>query len=244
MKERNSVGSSDGLPARHVDAFLDRLRAARYSEVTLGKKRRVLAAFSHWMKSQNIDLAHLDESDAALFMKRLSNAPAPRVQFELAVLRLFLVYLRNEGIVHLPSVNCQSTVADIHDRYVDYLRQERGLTKNSVLVYGPFIRDFLDCQDVGNGTVLPDAFDAVTIRNHLLARSRGRSGEYMRLMTVSLRSFCHFLFLRGYTPHDLYESVPTVRKCRQSSVLDADFAVMIRVVNLKWDEGRWYGHRC
>jgi hypothetical protein len=25
MKERNSVGSSDGLPARHVDAFLDRL---------------------------------------------------------------------------------------------------------------------------------------------------------------------------------------------------------------------------
>jgi integrase/recombinase XerD len=218
MKARNSVGSSDGLPARHVDAFLDRLRAARYSEVTLGKKRRVLAAFSLWMKSQNIDLAHLDESDAALFMKRLSNAPAPRVQFELAVLRLFLVYLRNEGIVHLPSVNCQSTVADIHDRYVDYLRQERGLAKNSVLVYGPFIRDFLDCQDVGNGTVLPDAFDAVTIRNHLLARSRGRSGEYMRLMTVSLRSFCHFLFLRGYTPHDLYESVPTVRKCRQSSV--------------------------
>ncbi|CAE6840546.1 tyrosine-type recombinase/integrase [Paraburkholderia aspalathi] len=218
MKARNSVGSSDGLPARHVDAFLDRLRAARYSEVTLGKKRRVLAAFSLWMKSQNIDLAHLDESDAALFMKRLSNAPAPRVQFELAVLRLFLVYLRNEGIVHLPSVNCQSAVADIHDRYVDYLRQERGLAKNSVLVYGPFIRDFLDCQDVGNGTVLPDAFDAVTIRNHLLARSRGRSGEYMRLMTVSLRSFCHFLFLRGYTPHDLYESVPTVRKCRQSSV--------------------------
>ncbi len=37
-------------------------------------------------------------------------------------------------------------------------------------------------------------------------------------MAVSLRSSCHFLFLRGHTPHDLYESVPTVRKWRQSSV--------------------------
>jgi len=218
MKARNSVGVSDGLPARHVDAFLDRLRTARYSEVTLGKKRRVLAALSRWMKSQNIDLAHLHESAAALFMKRLSNAPAPRVQFELAVLRLFLVYLRNEGIVHQPSVNCPSAVADIHSRYVDYLGQERGLAKNSVLVYGPFIRDFLDSQDAGNGSILSDAFDAERIRNHLLARSRGRSGEYMRLMAVALRSFCHFLFLRGHTPRDLYESVPTVRKWRQSSV--------------------------
>jgi integrase len=40
----------------------------------------------------------------------------------------------------------------------------------------------------------------------------------MRLMAVALRSFCHFLFLRGHTPRDLYESVPTVRKWRQSSV--------------------------
>ncbi len=171
MKARNSVGVSDGLPARHVDAFLDRLSVARYSEVTLGKKRRVLAAFSRWMKSQNIDLAHLDESDAALFMKRLSNAPAPRVQFELAVLRLFLGYLRNEGIVHLSSVNCPSAVAVIHDRYLDYLRQERGLAENSVLVYGPFIRDFLDNPGCRQRQRLPDAFDAVTIRNHLLARS-------------------------------------------------------------------------
>src|ERR1700730_1001513 len=130
----------------------------------------------------------------------------------------FLSIYRNEGIVHQPSVNCPSAVADIHSRYVDYLRQERGLAKNSVFVYGPFIRDFLDSQDAGNGSILSDAFDAETIRNHLLARSRGRSGEYMRLMAVALRSFCHFLFLRGHTPRDLYESVPTVRKWQQSTV--------------------------
>ena len=37
-------------------------------------------------------------------------------------------------------------------------------------------------------------------------------------MAVALRSFCHFLFLRGDTQRDLYESIPSVRKWRQSSV--------------------------
>jgi integrase/recombinase XerD len=218
MKATNTVGASDGLPARHIDGFLDRLRTARYSEVTLCKKRRVLSAFSRWMKSSNVALVHLDESAAALFMERLTDAPAARVQFERAVLRLFLAYLRGEDIVRLPTVSDQSAIAYIYSRYVDYLKQDRGLAKNSVLVYGPFIRDFLNSQDAGDGSIFPDAFDAITIRNHLVARSKGRSGEYMRLMAVALRSFCHFLFLRGDTSRDLYESVPTVRKWRQSTV--------------------------
>lgn len=218
MKTTNIGGASDGLPNRHIEAFLDRLRTARYSEVTLCKKRWVLSAFSRWMTSKNIVAAELDESAVASFMKRLSRPPAARVRFEVAVLRLFLAYLRDEAIVRLPTAGDESAIVHMHGRYVDYLRQDRGLAKNSVLVYAPFIRDFLDSQDAGNGHILPDAFDAITIRNHLLARSKGRSGEYMRLMAVALRSFCHFLFLRGDTPRDLYESVPTVSKCRQSSV--------------------------
>lgn len=218
MNTTNADRTSGGLPACHIDAFLHRLRTARYSEVTLCKKRRVLSAFSHWMKSRNVVLVDLDESVAALFMKRLTDAPPARIQFELAVLRLFFDYLRGEGLVHPSTVSDQSAIARIYDRYIDYLRQDRGLAKNSVLVYGPFIRDFLDSKDAGDGSLFPDAFDALTIRNHLLARSKGRSGEYVRLMAVALRSFCHFLFLRGDTPRDLYGSVPMVRKYRQSTV--------------------------
>ena len=47
---------------RHLDAFLDRLRTAHYSEVSLRKKRKVLCAFSGWMKNRNIDLFDFDES--------------------------------------------------------------------------------------------------------------------------------------------------------------------------------------
>jgi len=220
MKTTDTIedGVFEGLSDRHIEAFLEQLRAARYAEVTLRKKRWILITFARWMKSKNIVLAHLDEPAIAAFVKRSIGAPAARVQFEFAVLRLLLAYLRGETIVRLPAQENESAIDLVHGRYVDYLRQDRGLAENSVLVYAPFIRDFLNSQNAGNGRVSPDAFDAMTIRNHLLARSEGRSGEYMRLMAVALRSFCHFLFLRGDTPRDLSNSVPTVRKWRQSSV--------------------------
>lgn len=220
MKATNTIedGKSAGLPTRHIEAFLDHLRTARYSEVTLCKKRRVLSALSQWMKNKDIAVTDLDEGVIALFLKRLRRSPVARVQFELSVFRMFLAFLRDESIVHLSATGDESAIAHIHARYVDYLRQDRGLAKNSVLVYAPFILDFLKSQDAGNGNILPDAFDAITIRNHLLACSKGRSGEYVRLMAIALRSFCHFLFLCGDTSRDLYESVPTVSKCRLSSV--------------------------
>lgn len=212
-------GVSEGLPARHIEAFLEHLRTAGYVDSTLRKKQSILTAFARWMKGKTIALAHLDESAIGAFVSRSACAPATRVQFELAVLRLLLTYLRSKAIVQLPVPVDDSSIDLISGRYVDYLRQDRGLAENSVHVYAPFIRDFLRSQNAGDtGFVIPDEFDATTIRNHLLARSKGRSGEYMRLMAVALRSFCHFLFLRGDTPRDLASAVPTVRKWRQSSV--------------------------
>ena len=42
-------GASPGLYEYHIDAFLDQLRQAGYSEVTLGKKRRVLNGVGAYM---------------------------------------------------------------------------------------------------------------------------------------------------------------------------------------------------
>lgn len=220
MKTTNTIENdiSAGLAARHIEAFLEHLRTARYAEETLRKKRWVLTAFAQWMKHHNVTLTQLDEATIAAFVKRLPDAPVSRVQFEMAVLGLLLAHLRGEAIVRFPTPDDESVIDHINDRYVDYLRQDRGLAENSVRVYAPFIRDFLNSQDAGDGRVFPDAFDAMTIRDYLLIRSNGRSGEYMRLMAVSLRSFCHFLFLRGDTPRDLADSVPRVSKWRQSSV--------------------------
>jgi integrase/recombinase XerD len=103
-------------------------------------------------------------------------------------------------------------------RYVNYLRKDRGLAENSVLVYTPFIRDLLADQVAKTGGVAVNAFDATMIRSFLLEHIRGRSGEYARLLATALRSFFRFLFLRGDLPKDLSASVPTVCKPRRAAV--------------------------
>lgn len=207
-----------GLLDLHIEAFLGHLRTAGYAERTLRKKRFVVAAFARWARHEQIALDHLGDSDIAAFVKRSSGTGTARVQFELAALRPLLEYLRAETWAPLP-VPVDASLGDaLAKRYLDYLRQDRGLAENSVRVYLPFIRDFLTSQIAAGGCLSPGAFDAPTIRSYLLARSIGRSGEYVRLLATALRSFFHFLFVRGDTPLDLCVSVPTVRKWRQSSV--------------------------
>ena len=83
-------------------------------------------------------------------------------------------------------------------------------------VYLPFIRDFLSSQVIQAGCLSQDAFDTLSIRNFLLAQTKGRSEEYTRLLATSLRSFFRFLFFTGETARDLSSSVPMVRKYRMS----------------------------
>lgn len=49
--------------------------------------------------------------------------------------------------------------------YVCYLRKDRGLTENSVLVYAPFIRNLLADQIAKTGSVSINALDTATIRS-------------------------------------------------------------------------------
>ena len=109
-------------------------------------------------------------------------------------------------------------VEHLVSRYVDYLRNDRGLAKNSVLVYTPFIRSLLVDQVAKMGRVSVDAFDATSIRSFLLECIHGRSGEYARLLATALRSFFRFLFLCGDLPADLSAAVPTVCKPHRTVV--------------------------
>ena len=69
------------------------------------------------------------------------------MKVERAVLRLLFEYLRGyAGLQRPPSQHCASAADTLLQNYKDHLRKDRGLTENSVLVYAPFIRDFLAAQ--------------------------------------------------------------------------------------------------
>lgn len=200
-----------------IEPFLKQLRDAGYAERTLRKKRTVTRAFARWVKGKRIDMADLNDSHVAAFVARSPRRRKTHVKFELAVLRLFFRYLRSDAGLPCPPPLEHPSVADsLLRRYEDYLRQERGLAENSVHVYVPFIRDFLASPLTQTGCIAPQSFDALAIRDFVLAQTGNRSAEYVRLLATALRSFFRFLFLSGQISRDLAASVPRVCKYRQS----------------------------
>ena len=67
--------------------------------------------------------------------------------------------------------------------------KDRGLTENSLLVYVPFVRDFLAAQTTQAGGVSPKCFGTLIIRNFILEHTLDRSSEYARLLCTALRPF-------------------------------------------------------
>ena len=60
--------------------------------------------------------------------------------------------------------------------------------------------------------------DASMLRAFLFDRTQGRSSEFVRLLSISLRSFLHFLHAQGEISHDLTAAVPTVRRWTQPDI--------------------------
>jgi len=207
------------LLENQIEPFLNHLRSAGYAERTLRKKRTVARAFIRWTRVEEIKLHELSESHVAAFLGRSPWKSKSHMELERSVMRLLLQYLhQNVSVFGSPLPPGRSPVDELVDRYVNYLRKDRGLAENSILVHAPFVRGLLRDQLSKTGDVSVKAFDAATIQSFLLSQIRDRSSEYKRLLATALRSFFRFLFLCGDLPTDLSSSVPTVRKCQKPAI--------------------------
>jgi integrase/recombinase XerD len=209
---------SRGLQDAQVASFVNQLRVSGYAERTIRKRRSVATAFARWAKRKKLALADLDESQVTKFLGRSHRPSKHRIALERASVRLFLRHLRPDAERPDPPAQATSPLADELARYVSYLRTERGLAENSILVYSPFIKNFLTDRVARNGALSLRTLDGSAVKDFLLDRLRGRSSEWSRLLATALRSFLRFLFLRGETAFDLSRALPTVRRWRQAEV--------------------------
>lgn len=197
-----------------VEPFLESLRVDGYAKGTLSRKQATIAAFAQWISGQQGDCPVIDlgESDLTAFAARPLKTSKSTPQ-ELADVRGFLRHLRTQAVVP----RREDSAADSLGRYVEYLRQERGLAERSIEVYTPYVQRFLAGRAASGAMEAPDAG---AVRDFILERvdALGAGSESMRLVTVALRSFLRFLFQRGETSTDLSSSVPTARRWRQATV--------------------------
>jgi site-specific recombinase XerC len=182
-----------------IEPFLNHLRAAGYAERTLRKKRTVARAFTRWAKRKPIVIDDLNDNHVSAFIARSPRRCREHVRSEQTAMRLFLRYLRAAGAVRTPNpAQDISVAADLLSRYEDFLRRDRGLAENSIHVYSPFILTFLAACSTKTGCLAENAFDPLAMRDFLVTQTHGRSEEYVRLLSIALRSFLRFLFLRGF----------------------------------------------
>ena len=200
----------------YIDSFLDDQCAAGYSTKTLAERRSSVTGFARWAQAEGAGEEGLGDDHIQAFITR-----RPRRDMtakERATARRFLAHLRARGVVPPPPSMPAGPAEILLGRYVAFLRQDRGLAENSILVYAPCARAFLDDRVAQAGALALDTLDADTIRRFLLGRIQDRSTESARLVTVALRSLLRFLFLRSETPRDLSAAVPSMRTYRLAGV--------------------------
>ncbi len=200
----------------HVESFLYHLHATGYAPQSVAKIRSIASAFARWSQGEQIAVEDLSEEHLTAFAKR--RPPRQNALVELRALRPFLAHLRVERGLPVRAGKPASPADDLTQLYVGYLRTDRGLAENSVLVYAPCVRNFLAYRLSKTGSLAIETMDAETIRAFLVERIAHRSSESARLLAVALRSFLRFLFLRGKTPRNLSPAVPMVRTYRQTAV--------------------------
>jgi site-specific recombinase XerD len=195
------------------------LTASGYATCKMRDKYRITLQFVQWTRTKQIPAIEVNEAILAEYLESTGWPSKERLAFKRALLQRLLRHLRNEGVVPNPALPTTDTPArQIEQDYADYLSDERGLSFRSLLVYVPHVRAFLEDREAKTGSVSPGALNADIVRTFLLDRIRDRSGEYARLVAVALRSFLHFLFLRGRTPIDFSFSITTVKKPRGTDV--------------------------
>lgn len=216
MSTSRSGRAQQQLPDDRIEPFLQHLCCAGYAARTLPKKRTVLRAFARWAERKGIAACDLSDAHLDALAARPPRKGKSPVKFELAVVRLFFRYLRTTaGLQPAHPQAPPSFMASLLQQYENHLRKDRGLADNSLRVYLPLIRSFLASKRADSG--FPQSLKALEIGDFIVVQTRNRSAEYVRLLSVALRSFCRFRFLSGQVPADLSASVPRVCKSRQST---------------------------
>jgi len=222
----------------HVELFSERLTEFGYAPFTWRAKVRFAAQLARWAESNSVVARSLTERSITKALRRW-----PRVDPERGKAMLqFLEHLRERGVVRRPSPEPQSPATQLEQRYLDYLRDERGLAVATLVNYRAFVRELLH-QRYGAGPVSVDALTAKDIATFQLRRIQTMGSGRAKLLGTALRSFLRFLFLEGETPIDLSSAVPMVRTFRNAAIPRYIAAPDVRRVLASCDAATAVGRR-
>ena len=234
-----------GVLAPYAAEFRVELSRLGYSPYTASEHMYLMAHLSRWLDGHDLCPAELGPSRIEQFLSDRRANGQTRWVTPRGLVRL-LGYLRGAGVVPEPPALVPSGPADrLIAAFVDYLSDERGLAPGTIASHRHFAELFLiacapdpTAEGCGLERLGPEQLNEL-----ILAESTRRSIGSTKNLAMALRVLMRFLFLDGYTPVCLVESVPRPIPWRDSGRSRALPPEQVRRLLASCDRRRAAGRR-
>ena len=193
--------------------FEEELRRQGYRPGTIWKQRKLLNDLIGWLQGQGLAMGDLSVAQADRFMADRRAAGVRRLKTRKA-LGPILDHLRGLGLVPVAEAPVlDGPVAEVLNRYQQFLTAERGLVPVTALRYCDCLRPFLDRRLSADGLDL-GSLTAGDVTSFVVEFCPCLNGGVAKLTITALRSFLGFLHVQGVTERALVSAVPTVLRRR------------------------------
>jgi len=197
--------------------FEDRLVELGYRPSSVLRRLVVVAQFSRWLATEGVEPEELSACGMDAFVAQVANTSRYRRRTARRALRDLLGYLVELGVVRAGEAPVLDDPNEVLLRqFADHLVHERGVARHTTTVrdYQRIARLFL-AETVGPDGAGLAGIATGDVSGFVLARCRGRSPRWARLLVTALRALLRFVYLEGHTPSDLSGAVPNVAGWRE-----------------------------
>lgn len=208
----------DGPVAGFIVPFAEWLIERGYSIVSQRNQVRMATDFSRWLQREGIGLQGIGTEHLARYLVDRACHRRPKLG-DNAALQHLLEFLRSQRAVpeavkeaHSPSSIEQHALA-----YEAYLEGARALSRQTIINYLPFIRDFLAYR-FGDAEVSLSQLCAADVTGFVQHKVPRMGRRRTKLLTTALRSFLSYARYCGDVTLDLAAVVPVVPNWSLSSI--------------------------
>jgi site-specific recombinase XerD len=206
----------NGPQGQIVELYAARLVKDDFAGAITRRHLKSVANLFSWIKGCGLKLTDLDEHMAERYLKYRARKRSIQCSDRPAIKRLLSV-LRDAGMIP-PAPTMPSTPEDqIFAAFSDYLRQERGLARSTIINHLRFIRRFLRDVCPAGDSDLGNIRHKAVIR-YIERHARDGSVGSGMLMRWSVRAFLRYLHLKGLTQVALADCVPSIRQWKFASL--------------------------
>lgn len=195
------------------NGFEEELRRQGYAPGTIWKQRKLLNDLIGWLQGQQLAMGDLSmvQVDRFIADRRASGVRKLKTRKALGPI---LDHLRGLGLVPVADAPVvDDPVAEILNRYQQFLTAERGLVPVTALRYCDCLRPFLDPRLSADGIDLGRLTPA-DVTSFVVEFCPRLNGGVAKLTITALRSLLGFLHVQGVTERSLVSAVPTVLRRR------------------------------